>query len=129
MSANAISSRVSVDSSFFGSGGLMLGASLTGLDPLRLNGRDGSEIVSSHPSSLPALLRIFVPRRACTPSRWEHTGRPTEAEERQIACTNAAGLTQTVAAEKQLLDFASQFGERRVHRRAARIEYNFPLWT
>src|SRR5579864_8088367 len=78
------------------------------LDRSRPGEKDDSEVTAANLGKHPAAHRISRPPRACIPSRWDETGRPTEAVATGIACRNATPLLLSSALRHQPFHFAAQ---------------------
>src|ERR1700686_3897681 len=78
------------------------------LDRSRPGERDGSEVTAKSLGKHPGAHRISRPPRACIPSRWGETGRPTEAVAKGIVYRNATPILLFSALRHQPLHFATK---------------------
>jgi hypothetical protein len=78
------------------------------LDRSRPGERGDSEAAAASLGKHPVAHRISRLPRACIPSRWDETGRPTEALAKGIVCTDAMPQLLSSALHHQPFHFASK---------------------
>jgi hypothetical protein len=127
-----------MDSSFLGLGGWLGWIGLLGEsamvrmissepDRSRPDETDDSGANAACPSRRRGARHIYRQLPSCIPSRWDGTGRPTEAWARETACTNPTRRLPLSALRYQPIHFAPKLFHRRLQSRAPRVDDDVPV--